>query len=441
MVKNKVNLIYENVKNISDRLIVGYNNDKEYAIFKDEQFIGRYSNISEVLKGKILLIKNGMGILCDTDLNIIKEGNIQEIVYMLANELDNLSYEEIINAINRRDTSINRKIYEDKYTLRVSIPIYIDIINRYEDTEVLSIEVHSNDANSLDSIFVGGKREASFKEYNKLGYDVTMFDNYARIIRENRDNLLSVNKEMILNRDKVISTTKDCRIIRSDKEYSLVGIYNNSNLYTIYRLDSYGTRIIDDGIIGYNFRGNKIIIHKENGSYLYNVDMTKKLNKVLTLEIIRYHIRVYSYIDNGKQQKVYLGVDNDVSEITRTSLDSEIILKRIKSMDKVISGMTLMVDKDTDNVVGTLITLNSKLERLNNKLYTNMLDFWGHIEPIENKFGLKLFTTTSVYTGYYYLVDSNGNILDKNSYESREEIQDKYIDAYKLRDIKVEINS
>lgn len=436
MNKNKLYMIYDNVIKIKNSGYIIIDKNAGVLLIKDGNIHKRYTDINEPIKGLYIFFNKNTCEIYDSKLSLLYECTRDNLRYYLANILDNMSYDEINKRLkNSYKSEINNVIYK----LKRQSTIVVRIENSKCNIETLRI-IDNSTSTYMDSIFVDGKRESDFTQYSDFGATVDVLDKRLRIVNDNETkreyNKLRISK--LYNKKNYICICTGVSKIVSTDEFSIVLAIqpDNRQILKIWN-DGYDT-IVDSCEYCKRNKNSIIVYCNKNNIHLYNLDMTQKLNPKLAVEKERYYSTLYSYI-NDRNEKVYLFYKDTLRtlEIHRGTITSRLEFKSIRSSDKLISGMTIIRDNETKKIVGTLITLRNNLEEFTDRFFLDMNEFWGKTAKIENNFNLDIYIAHSVYTGLYYVVDKNGNLVDNMYYVDKDDIIKKYKNTIRLKNILV----
>lgn len=446
---NKLRLIYDCV------VILDTNNafvidNKKFLIYKnDDSIVDTYEYGYEILYG-IFLCKKRKAYeydLLDINMNVLYTLG-EDINLELMRLLDTFSYEQIKSLAGKYLTDLNR-YYLSHFEL-------ININSRYKDIwaylptsinlqekklkghkyETLTVKHRTN---TSDSIYKDGKREVSFFNYNKYyGSTIKIMDDKLKFIRNNTDDYTRYYGNIYIDDKLVLKDVYGYNKILDTEDGVIYSINTGRSMgkctYDVIKRTGNEVKILLSEINNIWRNNNTVLVEIDNKLYLYNKDLTQKFVHTLTYEFNTNSNKhfIISYINN-KQEKVYLYFGDTTKEVLRVNKDRNIIIERLNSKDKLLSGLILVRDNTTNDILITIFKNLGTFKNYKENVYTDMTKFWSHIEKLDNNFNLDVNLAFSIETGLYYIVDSKGNILDKNSYESKEEAELDYIDRMKLK--------
>ena len=265
---------------------------------------------------------------------------------------------------------------------------------------------HPDKIQKMYSLFKNEKRVIPFIDKDSvLGHIIHQLDKDITYIKTNDE-----SSSKLLYNWKLAYNLKRCSLIESNSNYKLLRGYNNSNTKVLLLIMDNKVREIEVGysdilvsddyiIIG---RKDSKVYKKDNNGIRLVYDKLENVGIVWNYYLYRYKTGEdeYRYIiakDGGNCIELYKGNKISLEIIEYDNGYGYYITIRCKELDKVL--MTLIFEM---------------FYRKGG--YTDCTDYWDKIE-VTIIDGKKTYIARHC-TGYYYIVDSKGHIIDNIYYRS-----------------------
>lgn len=434
MVLNKLYLMYDTIIDLDNDNRILIDNNK-FTLYKSDGTLNRdYAYGFEILKGIFLLYNmvDNKYILMDRDLRLIQDLGNYNIGYKIAKMLDNLDYTQILNAVNKLSTKLDRQFicnkFKNTYNIK-KLEINLIDINKIVDCNYKLLRITDNNK-MLESVYKDGQLEISFFKYNNFGHIIDIKDKDLILIWDN-DTTDANKMGKVYYLGNYIGDTQFINVLNSTKEYiycsmiadnkqSILKINKKSNKYEII-LDNIDILLINN---------TALLIQKDNKNRLYDKEFNSIINYDINFEYSSINTKIL-YYDREGGERVYLLFGKDLKEICTTHTNTRIDTKKVYSHHRFIRGIYSIIDKTNNNTISTVIIYKPKI--INNdivyreEIHTDMREFWDKIISLDIKENTTIYIGYKLDTGLYYIINKKGEIMDTKGYKGLKDIKKEYL--------------